>query len=74
MRNELKQEILKTKTKGDFKNVRNVLFVGKTETKYIKLKTKTQNNTVIFGVFPKKLYCYFGFFFETIWLKYDYCL
>ena len=37
----------------------NDLSVGSTETKYIKLKTKTQNNI---GTFSKKLYCYFGFF------------
>ena len=29
-----------------------VLYVGLTETKYIKLKTKPQNNIVIFGNFP----------------------
>ena len=44
------------------------LSVASTETKYIKLKTKTQNNIVIFGIFHKKLYHYFGFF-EMIWLK-----
>ena len=38
------------------------LSIGSTETKYIKLKTKTQNNIVIFGIFSKKSYCYFGFF------------
>ena len=38
------------------------LSVGSTETKYIKLKTKTQNNIVISGIFHKKSYCYFGFF------------
>ena len=38
------------------------LSVGSTETKYIKLKTKTQNDIVIFGVFHKKLCYYFGFF------------
>ena len=37
------------------------LSIASTETKYIKLKTKTQNNIVIFA------------FFETIWLKYE-CL
>ena len=30
------------------------LSVASTETKYIKLKTKTQNNIVIFGFFSKK--------------------
>ena len=30
------------------------LSVGSTETKYIKLKTKTQNNIVISGIFHKK--------------------
>ena len=29
---------------------------------YIKLKTKTQNDIVILGVFSKKWYRYFGFF------------
>ena len=38
------------------------LSVGSTETKYIKLKTKTQNNIVIFGIFLKKWYYYLGFF------------
>jgi hypothetical protein len=32
---------------------------------YIKLKTKTQNNIVIFGIFHKKLYCYFAFFLNN---------
>ena len=41
-----------------------VLFIRYTETKYIKLKTKTKNNIVIFGMFHKKLYCYFGFFLK----------
>ena len=30
------------------------LSIGSTETKFIKLKTKTQNNIVIFGIFHKK--------------------
>ena len=29
-------------------------------------KTKTQNNIVIFGIFHKKLYCYFVFFLTKI--------
>ena len=40
----------------------NDLSFASTETKYIKLKTKTQNNIVIFGFFSKKQYCHFGFF------------
>ena len=35
------------------------LSVGSTETKYIKLKTKTQNNIVISGIFHKKWYWLF---------------
>ena len=42
------------------------LFVGSTETKYMKLKTKTQKNIVIFGISSKKLYCYFGFFWKNL--------
>ena len=42
------------------------LSVASTETKYIKLKTKTQNNIVIFGIFHKKLYYYFGFFWNNL--------
>ena len=42
------------------------LSVGSTETKYIKLKTKTQNNIVIYGIFSKKWYCYFGFFWKNL--------
>ena len=38
------------------------LSFASTETKYIKLKTKPQNNIVIFGIFHKKLCYYFGFF------------
>ena len=37
----------------------NDLSFASTETKYIKLKTKTQNNIVIFGLFHKKWYYYF---------------
>ena len=48
------------------------LSFASTETKYIKLKTKTQNNIVIFGIFHKN-YIIFLAFFETIWLKYQ-CL
>ena len=48
------------------------LSVGSTETKYIKLKTKPQNNIFLFWIFHKKWYYYFGFFFETIWLKYEF--
>ena len=40
----------------------NDLSFASTETKFIKPKTKTQNNIVIFGFFHKKLYYYFGFF------------
>ena len=38
------------------------LSFASTETKYIKVKTKTQNNIVILGIFHKKLCYYFGFF------------
>ena len=41
---------------------RNDLSVASTETKYIKLKTKTRNNIIIFGFSSKKWYCYFGFY------------
>ena len=37
------------------------LSFASTETKFIKPKTKTQNNIVIFGFFLKKLCYYFGF-------------
>ena len=40
----------------------NDLSVGSTETKYIKIKNKTQNDIVIFGIVSKILYCYFGFY------------
>ena len=49
------------------------LSVGSTETKYIKLKTKTQNNIVIFGFFFLKNDSVILTFFEKIWLKYE-CL
>ena len=42
------------------------LSFASTETKYIKLKTKTQNNIVIFGIFHKKWYYYFGFFWNNL--------
>ena len=42
------------------------LSVGPTETKYIKLKIKTQNNIVILGIFHKKWYYYFGFFWNNL--------
>ena len=48
------------------------LSVGSTETKYIKLKIKTQNNIVIFGFFSKN-YVVILTFFEKNWLKYE-CL
>ena len=40
------------------------LSFASTETKYIKLKTKTQNNIVISGIFHKEWYYYFGFFLK----------
>ena len=40
---------------------------------YIKLKTKTKNNIVMFGMFHTN-YIVILAFFETICLKYDYCL
>ena len=33
---------------------------------YIKLKTKTQNDIVISGIFHKKFNCYFGFFCKNL--------
>ena len=45
------------------------LSFASTETKYTKLKTKTQNNIVIFGIFHKKLYYYFGFFWNNLTKK-----
>ena len=47
----------------------NDLSFASTETKYIKLKTKTQNN--IFGFSSKKWFVILAFF-EKIWLKYEY--
>ena len=47
----------------------NDLSVVSTETKYIKLKTKTQNNIVIFGIFHKKIYYYFGFSWNNLTKK-----
>ena len=40
----------------------NDLSVGLTETKYIKLKTKTQNNIVTFGFFLKSYIVILAFF------------
>ena len=46
------------------------LSFASTETKFIKPKTKTQNNIVIFGFFhKKKLYYYFGFFWNNLTKK-----
>ena len=45
------------------------LSFASTETKYIKLKTQTQNNIVIFGFFHKRLYYYFGFFLNNLTKK-----
>ena len=45
------------------------LSVGSTETKYIKLKTKPQNNIVIFGFFHEELYYYVGFFCNNLTKK-----
>ena len=42
------------------------LSFASTETKYIKLKTKTQNNIVISGFFHKKIILLFWLFFEII--------
>ena len=53
------------KQRRSFHNRTIDLFVGSTETKYMKLKTKTQKNIVIFGISSKKLYCYFGFFWKN---------
>ena len=47
------------------------LSVASTETKYIKLKNKTQNDIFIFGIFHKN-YIIILAFFEMIWLKYKY--
>ena len=44
--------------------VMNVLFIGKTETKYIKLKSKTQNNIVIFEIFHKTIVLLFWLFLK----------
>ena len=46
------------------------LSIGSTETKYIQLKNKTQNNIVIFGIFSKKNIVILFLFFEKIWPKY----
>ena len=46
--------------------VPNDLSVGSTETKYIKLKTKPQNNIVISGIFYKNWYYYCGFFWKKL--------
>ena len=38
--------------------------IGETKTKYVKLKTKTQNNIVIFGFFHKKIMLLFWLFLK----------
>ena len=44
----------------------NDLSFASTETKYKKPKTKAQNNIVTFGIFHKKGYFYFGFFWNNL--------
>ena len=46
--------------------IRKFLNFASFETKYIKLKTQTQNNIDIFGIFHKKSYYYFGFFWNNL--------
>ena len=67
--NRIQKVLMKIKEMADvFLNSANFcdLSFASTETKFIKPKTKTQNNVVIFGFFHKKNYIIILAFFEII--------